>query len=84
MLDHEHLVVQTKCLEMLYQTLHIFPTHFKIEIIRMLLDDYFYKLIFSWSWNVRTMIIHVLLYQLQFIHVELVSHLKHRNASQPE
>lgn len=64
---------------MIYKSLHLFPAEAKEELITLLIKRYFYYLFYSWSWNVRSLITHVLLYQLHFIHFELVNILNEKN-----
>lgn len=64
---------------MIYKSLHLFPAEAKEELIALVVNKYFYKLFFSWSWNVRSLITHVLLYQLHFIHFELVNMINDKN-----
>lgn len=73
LLDQDHLILRTKCLWMIYKSLHLFPAEAKEELINMIVTKYFNKLFFNWSWNVRSLITHVLLYQLHFIHFELLN-----------
>jgi hypothetical protein len=58
---------------MIYKSLHLFPAEAKEELIGLIVNKNFYKLFYSWSWNVRSLVTHVLLYQLHFIHFELVN-----------
>lgn len=58
---------------MIYKSLHLFPAEAKEELINLIVNKYFYTLFYSWSWNVRSLITHLLLYQLHFIHFELVN-----------
>lgn len=58
---------------MIYKSLHLFPAEAKEEMIALVIKKNFNKLFYSWSWNVRSLITHVLLYQLHFIHFELVN-----------
>ena len=73
MLDQDHLILRTKCLWMIYKSLHLFPAEAKEELISLIVNKYFYSLFFSWSWNVRSIISYLLLYQLHFIHFELIN-----------
>lgn len=66
---------------MIYKSLHLFPAEAKEELITLLIKKYFYKLFFSWSWNVRSLVTHVLLYQLHFIHFEFVKILNDKKKS---
>ncbi|CAI2367220.1 unnamed protein product [Moneuplotes crassus] len=72
LLDQDHLILRTKCLWMIYKSLHLFPAEAKEELINMIVTKYFNKLFFNWSFNVRSLVTHVLLYQLHFIHFEMV------------
>lgn len=67
------MILRTKCLWMIYKSLHLFPAEAKEELINLVVNKMFYKLFYNWSWNVRSLITHVLLYQLHFIHFELVN-----------
>ncbi len=81
MLGHDHLIVRTRCLFLIYNTLHLFPVESKFEIMTLILDEFFFELFFSWSWNVRTITNMVLLYQFHFINIELVNYVKSPSVS---
>lgn len=82
LLDQDHLILRTKWLWMIYKSLHLFPAEAKEELINLIVKKYFYKLFFSWSWNVRSLVTHVLLYQLHFIHFELVNIINDKNKNE--
>ena len=73
LLEQDHLILRSKCLWMIYKSLHLFPAEAKEELINLIVNKYFYSLFYSWSWNVRSLITHLLLYQLHFIHFELIN-----------
>jgi hypothetical protein len=64
---------------MIYKSLHLFPAEAKEELIILVVKKNFNRLFYSWSWNVRSLITHVLLYQLHFIHFELVNIISEKN-----
>jgi len=52
MIEQDHLIVRSACIDMIYCSLHLFPNHHKVAIMEMFLDEFFFDLIFSWSFNV--------------------------------
>ena len=84
MIEQDHLIVRSACLDMVYCSLHLFPNEYKVKLMELFLEEFFYDLIFSWSFNVWRLTILLILYQFHFIHNELVSFVKRKKARSSE
>lgn len=61
-LDMEHAVTIPRTLHLLYRTLHYIPIEQRSLIVQDIFKKYIYKLLFSWSYNIRDLFIALLLY----------------------
>jgi hypothetical protein len=72
LLNHDHSVTTSKCLWLLYNTLHIFPLHRQQKLIERIIKDRFESLFFHWSWNIRTTYHKLYLYQIYRRFIETI------------
>ena len=85
-IEGEHSLCIAKSIWLIYNNYHSFPSNFiltilnwilveiKREICELLLNDStFFKLFLHWSWNVRTVFHHFLLFRVYHLHQRNIS-----------
>ncbi len=69
-LEIDHALSAPTSLFMLYKTLHFLPLDARNHILQEILKKYFYKLFFSWSFNIRDIFIALFLYQIEYSYIQ--------------
>jgi len=62
----DHSVSTPRTLWCLYKTLHYYPADNRNVLVEELLKKMFFKLFFSWSYNIRDLFYSLLLYQIEY------------------
>eukprot|EP00347_Sterkiella_histriomuscorum_P013888 403362980 len=65
-LEIDHSMTIPKTLYLLYKTLHYYPIDQRCVIVHDLIDKFFYRLFFNWSYTVREVLVSFLLYQVEY------------------
>eukprot|EP00347_Sterkiella_histriomuscorum_P021471 403333864 len=73
-LDMDHSLSTPRTLYLIYRILHFLPLDQRSKLINMLLQKYFYQLMFSWSYTIRDLFVSLMLYQIEFFFINKFSY----------